>query len=162
MGEMTGLWFGLLADRRLIELPNALIGPALICSTYKLSRRFSGKTTLAAGWGVALLAMPGNADLMQTTLIDPHAAALVLASVHFTLRRTFATPHAALGGLALGLALGAKYMTLVPVGLLFPIFFVRVLRSPAIGKRVVVALACTFPVVAMGACHVRAQLDQFR
>ena len=151
MGEMTQLWFGLLGDRRVIELPNVLLGPALICSTYKLSRRFSGEKLLAAGWGAALFAMPGNADLMQTTLIDPHAAALVLASAHFTLRRPIATPHAALAGLALGLALGAKYLTLVPVGLLFPIFCVRVLRSPAIGRRALVALACALPVFAMGA-----------
>jgi hypothetical protein len=150
MGEMTQLWFGLLADRRLIELPNVLFGPALICSTYKLCRRFSGTTTLAAGWGAALLAMPANAHLMQTTLVDPQTSALVLAAAHFTLRRPLAKPHGALASLALGLAAGGKVLTLVPVGMLLPILCIRVLRAPAIGRRVVAALTYCLPTLAMG------------
>jgi hypothetical protein len=150
MCQMTQLWFGLLSDRRLIELPNVLFGPALICATYKLSLRFSRTTTLAVGWGAALLAMPANAHLMQTTLVDPHTSALVLASAHFTLRRPLAKPHVVLASLALGLAVGGKVLTLVPVGVLLSILCVRVLRSSAIGWRGVAALACCLPAVAMG------------
>lgn len=149
--EMTQLWFGLLADRRLIDLPNTLLAPALIAATYKLCHRLSGRVTTAIGWGTALLAMPACAHLLQTTFVDPQTAAYVLAAAHFSTRPKFGVRAAALASAALALSLAAKVLTLVTVAALLAIAFVRVLRFRPWKRTVLTLSACAVPLLFLAA-----------
>ena len=127
--EMTQLWFAMLLDRRLIDLPNTLLAPCLILSVYVLARRQGASQVLAAAWGALLLQMPDVRALLQSTYVDSHAAAFVLGAVVFATRRELRIGDVWLTIVALTLAVGAKILCVVPVALVSGLMAVRCLRA---------------------------------
>jgi hypothetical protein len=139
--EMTQLWFVIFTDRRLIEVVNSLIAPSLVASVYLLCARYTNNRVHAMGWGASLIVLQFSSNLLQTTYVDVHNAAFVLASAHFATRRELRISHAWLASVSLALAIGSKSMALVPVGLYGPIALVRLLSAHARKRPVATALA---------------------
>lgn len=127
--EMTQLWFVVFTDRRLVEVVNSLVAPALVLSVYLLASRYTRDRVAAAGWGVALFLPPFVSNLLATQYVDMHYAAFVLAAVHFATRPTLRVRDALLASICLALAIGSKSMALVPVGIVAPIALVRLIVS---------------------------------
>src|SRR5580658_9345308 len=57
-GEMTNLWFVIFTDRRLIDITNSLLAPALVASVYLLSARYAKSRAVALGWACAFFLTP--------------------------------------------------------------------------------------------------------
>jgi hypothetical protein len=127
LAEMTQLWFVLFGDRRFVELPNILMTIPLMLSVYLIASRYSADRIVCMGWGAALVLTPACSSLLQSAYNDPQVAALVMAALHFATRIDFKLRHAWLAAVALALAVGAKLLALVPVGILSAIAGVRLL-----------------------------------
>ena len=116
--EMTQLWFVVFTDRRLVELTNGLMSPALIAAIYVMCRRFSRDQIACAGFGAALFLTPMVSNLLQTEYVDVHYATFVIAGLHFATRPRLRMRDAALAAVCLTLAIGAKSMAPVAVGVI--------------------------------------------
>ena len=127
--EMTQLWFVVFTDRRLVEVTNSVMSPALIASVYVLCRRFGRDEVSSMGWGATLLLMPFVSNLLQTQYVDTHYATFVIAGTHFATRPKLRVRDALLASVCLSLAIGAKSMALVPVGILAVMTLVRLLAA---------------------------------
>jgi hypothetical protein len=114
LSEMTQLWLVIFTDRRLADLVNILFAPAIAAGVYILARRYTS-VLMAAGWGVAVMLMPACTNLLHSTYVDPHNAAVLLGGIFYA---TLARPRlrdAWLAALGLTLAIGSKGLSLVPV-----------------------------------------------
>jgi hypothetical protein len=127
LAEMTQLWFGIFAGRRLVDIANVVTCPLLLAAMAALARRYRVDAAGAVGWAVALAFMPGNARLLQSTMVDPEAAALLLAAAYFVTRPEITLRSAIFAVLAMTLAVGSKTFFLFPVGLFCLVFAVRLL-----------------------------------
>jgi Na+-transporting methylmalonyl-CoA/oxaloacetate decarboxylase gamma subunit len=116
--EMTQLWFVLFTDRRLIEVANCLLAPSLVAGVFLLCRRFTRQTTTALGLACAFLFVPAAMIQLQSTAVDLHTALLLIAALHYTIRSPFRVRDAWLTGIALVLAIGSKYITIIPVAVI--------------------------------------------
>jgi hypothetical protein len=150
--EMTQLWFGIFVGRRLVDVTNIVTLPLMIAAMFAFARRFKADVATAIGWGVALALMPANVRLLQSTLVDPQAAGLLLAAAYFTTRPELALRPACFAIIALTLAVGAKTYFLVPVFFLSVILLVRLVRARrTLGGRTTALLIAggTFSLLAM-------------
>ncbi len=125
--EMTQLWFVIFTDRRLIEAANTVVAPLLMLAVYLLTRRASQDRVAAIGWATVVMIMPATSLLLQSVYVDLHVAVFVLAAAHFCTRTPLRLRDVWLAAACLAMALGAKYLTLVPGGVLTIIVLVRVL-----------------------------------
>ncbi len=113
LAEMTQLWFVIFADRRVIDMVNHLMAPALMGSVYLLVRRYASQG-VALGLGASIVCMPATALLLGSNYVDVHNAAFVVAGAHFATRPTFRLRDAWMAALCLGLAVSSKHMAIVP------------------------------------------------
>lgn len=129
LGEMSQLWFAMWAGRPLVEASNLFYLPILMGSVYLLTRRYSRDRVTAIAWSVAFLLVPGNARLLQSTMVDPHAAALFVAAAFYATERrlTLRTSWLAIG--ALTMAVGAKTFLLIPGFFLAVLFLARLIAN---------------------------------
>jgi hypothetical protein len=128
LGEMTQLWMVIFADRRLADITNLLFAPAIAAATYALARRYTGRVQ-AIGWGVSAILMPGCANYLQSTYVDPQNSALVLGAVLFSTLERPRLSDGALAGLGLALALGSKGIALISVPVIALVGAVIFLRA---------------------------------
>jgi hypothetical protein len=105
-------------DRRLIELPNSVMGVPLMLACYVLVRRYAQDRVSAIGWATALLLMPGMVLELRSTYIDVHVAALFLIAVVFVTRPRVRLRDGLIAALSLALLGGSKGMALAWVPLL--------------------------------------------
>jgi hypothetical protein len=115
--EALNLWFVIFTDRRLIELPNSVMGAPLTLSVYAIARRYTGRNA-AMGWACAILLMPGVVLQLASTYIDVHVATLFLGALVFCTRPQLRLRDAWMAALWLGLLAGSKGMALAWVPLL--------------------------------------------
>jgi hypothetical protein len=153
VSEMTALWFVIFTDRRLIDIGNSLISPAIIASEYLLCVRFAKSRVAAIGWACAFYLMPAIVWELGSTLVDDHVAFVLLAALAFALRPKFDLSHALLAALALTLAVGLKYQTLVPTFALALIVLVRIwlVQGSRVLSRAAVTFVGTVAIVGFGA-----------
>ncbi|MDB4946681.1 MAG: hypothetical protein JWP97_6215 [Labilithrix sp.] len=126
--EMTQLWFAIYGGRRVIELGNVVFMPLLVASVFALARRYTRDIVTSVAVACALMLMPGFLRLVQTTMVDPQSAALLLAAAYFVTQPKLDRHAAFFGILGLTLAAGAKIWSVVPIGLLSLYVLVRILR----------------------------------
>jgi hypothetical protein len=115
--ESLNLWFVIFTDRRLIELPNTVMGVPLMLSVYAIARRYAGRIA-AMGWACSILLMPGVILQLASTYIDVHVAALFLGALVFCTRPHLRLRDAWIAALWLALLAGSKGMALAWVPLL--------------------------------------------
>jgi hypothetical protein len=115
--EALNLWFVVFTDRRLIELPNSVMGVVLTLAVYAIARRYSDRNA-AMGWACAILLMPGVVLQLASTYIDVHVAALFFGALVFCTRPQLRLRDAWMAALWLGLLAGSKGMALAWVPLL--------------------------------------------
>ncbi len=127
--EMTQLWFAIFAGRPLVDAANVFFTPLLMGSVYLLTRRYSKDRVTAIGWAVAFLLMPGNARLLQSTMVDPHATALFVAAVYYASEPELRLRSAWLAILALTMAVGAKTFLLIPGFVLALLLLLRLIAN---------------------------------
>ena len=127
-GEMTQLWFGIWAGRPLVEAPNLVFVPLLMGSVYLLAKRYSGDRVVSIAWAVAFLLVPGNARLLQSTMVDPHAAALFVTATFYASEKDLRPREAWLAIVALTMAVGTKTFLLIPGFVLAVLVLVRLIR----------------------------------
>jgi hypothetical protein len=142
-GEMTSLWFVIFTDRRLIDITNSLIAPALVATEYLLAARYAKSRVVALGWACAFFLTPSIIYELGTSLVDVHVAFLCLAALWFASRPKVDLGHSALAAVALTLAVGMKYQAVVPVGAISLIVLARtwLVRSARVLHRVAVTVA---------------------
>ena len=124
---MTNLWFVIFTDRRLIEVVNNVMGPALVFGTYVLAARFSRERLVAMGLAIAVWLMPGTFLELKSSYIDVHTAAFVVCGLVFATRPQFRLRDACFAGMCCTMLVAAKghgLMWMPPVAL---IAMVRVL-----------------------------------
>lgn len=113
LAEMTQLWFVIFMDRRVIDMVNHVMTPALMASVYLLARR-SASEAVSLGLGAAILCMPACANLLGSSYVDVHNAAFIVAGVHFATRPTLRLRDAWMAALCLGLGVASKHMAVIP------------------------------------------------
>ena len=126
--EMSQLWFAMYGGRRVIELANIVFMPLLAASVFALARRYTKDIVVSVAAACALLLMPGFLRLVQTTMVDPQSAALLLAAAYFCTQVKLDRQAIGYAILALTIAVGAKIWSLIPIGLLSVYFLVRIVR----------------------------------
>lgn len=129
--EMTQLWFVIFTDRRLIEIANSFLAPLLMLATYLLTRRPGGDRVTAMGWAVVVLVLPGTSIVMQSTYVDLHTSLLVLAAAHFCIRAPLRMRDVWFAAGCFTMAIGAKILALVPVGMFALVLLLRLLATHA-------------------------------
>jgi hypothetical protein len=128
LSEMTQLWFGIYGGRRVIEMANVFFMPLYAASVFVLVRRYSNSITSSVAWASALVLLPGYLRLVQTSLVDPHACALLIAAAYYVTHPKLDRQNALYAILGTTLAAGAKIWSIVPVGILSVFLLVRLLR----------------------------------
>lgn len=128
LSEMTSLWFGIYAGRRVIEMANVFFMPLYAASVFVLVRRYSKSITSGVAWASAFVMLPGYFRLVQTSLVDPHACALLIAAAYYVTHPQLDRRNAVWAILGTTLAAGAKIWSIVPVGILSVFLLVRLLR----------------------------------
>jgi hypothetical protein len=126
--EMTQLWFGIYGGRRVIEMANVFFMPLYAATVFALVRRYTKEVTSGIAWASAFVLLPGYLRLVQSTLVDPQACALLLAAAYYVTHPQLDRRNALLAILATTLAAGAKIWSIVPVGMLSVFLLVRLLR----------------------------------
>ena len=125
--EMTQLWFVIFTDRRLIEMANSFLAPLLMLATYLLTFRPSKDRVSAMGWATVIVIMPGTSIVLQSAYVDMHTSIFVLAAAHFCIRAPLRMRDVWFAAGCLTMAIGAKILALVPVGMLTITVLIRVL-----------------------------------
>jgi hypothetical protein len=125
---MTQLWFGIYGGRRLIEEANVFFMPLYAATVFALVRRYTKEVSSGVAWASAMVLLPGFLRLVQSTLVDPQACALLLAAAYYVTHPNLDRRNALLAILATTLAAGAKIWSIVPVGILSVFLLVRLLR----------------------------------
>lgn len=128
LGEMTQLWFGIYGGRRVVDIANSFFMPLYAASVFALVRRYTKEVTSGVAWASAMVLLPAYLRLVQSTLVDPQASALLLASAYYVTHPKLGRENALWAILATTLAVGAKIWSIVPVGLLSVFLLVRLLR----------------------------------
>ncbi len=128
LAEMTQLWFGIYGGRRVIEMGNVFFMPMFAATTFVLVRRYTKDVVTGVAWASAMILLPGYLRLVQSTLVDPQACALLLAAAYFVTHPVLDRKNACWAILAMTLAVGAKIWSIVPIGLFSLYFLVRVVR----------------------------------
>lgn len=126
--EMTQLWFGIYGGRRVIEMGNVFFMPLYAATVFALVRRYTKEVTSGVAWASAFVLLPGYLRLVQSTLVDPQACALLLAAAYYVTHPKLDRQNALLAILATTLAAGAKIWSIVPVGIFSVFLLVRLLR----------------------------------
>jgi hypothetical protein len=128
LSEMTALWFGIYGGRRVIEMANVFFMPLYAASVFVLVRRYTKATTSGVAWASAFVLLPGYFRLVQTSLVDPHACALLIAAAYYVTHPQLDRRNALYAILGMTLAAGAKIWSIVPVGLFSLFLLVRLVR----------------------------------
>ncbi|HMI84741.1 MAG TPA: hypothetical protein VK550_11660 [Polyangiaceae bacterium] len=115
--EALNVWFVIFTDRRLIELPNSVMGVPLTMAVYAIARRYADRNA-AMGWACAILLMPGVVLQLASTYIDVHVAALFFGALVFCTRPQLRLRDAWIAALWMGLLAGSKGLALAWVPLL--------------------------------------------
>lgn len=111
--ELTSAWLALLADRRFIELPNALALAPLACGAYLLARRFTSKRDVATIVASVVALAPGCVLQLRSTYVDVYAAAACVAALAFATKRPLAGRDIVLAGTGVALHVGSKSTALL-------------------------------------------------
>jgi hypothetical protein len=133
--EMLSLWFAMFAGRRLIDLPNVLLLPALFASVYALTRRLTGDRLTSAGWASVACTVPANVELLQTVYVDPALATFVACGALFVLRSPPRAREGLLGAGALAIAANVKVSGVFPVAALALVAVALQLGAPGAKAR---------------------------
>ena len=128
LGEMTQLWFGIYGGRRVIEMANVFFMPLYAASVFVLVRRYTKNVSSGVAWASAFVLFPGFLRLVQSSLVDPQACALLIAAAYYVTHPQLDRRNACLAILASTLAAGAKIWSIVPIGLLSVFLLVRLVR----------------------------------
>jgi len=115
--ESLNLWFVIFTDRRLVELPNSVMGVPLTLAIYAITRRYADRNA-AMGWACAFLLMPGAVLQLASTYVDLHCIALFFGALLFCTKPHLRLRDAWMAGLWLGLLAGSKGLALAWVPLL--------------------------------------------
>jgi hypothetical protein len=126
--EMTQLWFGIYGGRRVVEMANVFFMPLYAASAFVLVRRYTKDVTSGVAWAAAMVLLPGYLRLVQSTLVDPQACALLLAAAYYVTHPQLDRRNALFAILATTLAAGAKIWSIVPVAFLSLFLLVRLVR----------------------------------
>ncbi len=126
--EMTQLWFGIYAGRRVVDMANVFFMPLYAATIFALVRRYTKDVASGVAWAAAFVLLPGYLRLVQSTLVDPQACALLLAAAYYVTHPQLDRRNASLAILATTLAAGAKIWSIVPVAMLSVFLLVRLLR----------------------------------
>ncbi len=126
--EMTQLWFGIYGGRRVVEMANVFFMPLYAATVFALVRRYTKEVSSGVAWASAMVLLPGYLRLVQSTLVDPQACALLLAAAYYVTHPQLDRRNALLAILATTLAAGAKIWSIVPISLLSVFLLVRLLR----------------------------------
>ena len=129
LGEMSQLWFAMWAGRPMVEASNLFYSPILVGSVYLLTRRYTRDRVTAIAWSIAFLLVPGNARLLQSTMVDPHAAALFVAAAFYATEERLTLRTTWLAIVALTMAVGAKTFLLIPGFFLALLFLARLIAN---------------------------------
>ena len=127
LAEMTQVWFAIYGGRRVVDMANVFFMPLFAASMFVLVRRYTRDVVSAVAWSSAMLLLPGELRLIQSTLVDPQSAALLLAAAYFVTHPQLDRKNALWAILGMTLAVGAKVWSIVPVGLLSLFFLMRIL-----------------------------------
>lgn len=128
LAEMTQLWFGIYGGRHVIELANVFFMPMFAASVFVLVRRYTKDIASGVAWASAFVLLPGYLRLVQSTLVDPQACALLVAAAYYVTHPQLDRKNAWWAILATTLAAGAKIWSIVPVAWLSVFLLVRLLR----------------------------------
>jgi hypothetical protein len=128
LAEMTQLWFAIYGGRRVVDIANAFFMPLWAAGAFVLVRRYTKDITSGVAWAAAMVLLPGYLRLVQSTLCDPQACALLVASAYYVTHPKLDRENALWAILATTLAVGAKIWSIVPIGLLSIFLLVRLLR----------------------------------
>ena len=126
--EMTQLWFGMYGGRRVIEMANVFFMPLYAACVFAIVRRYTKSVLTGIAWAAALLLLPGYLRLVQSSLVDPQACALLLAAAYYVTHPKLDRRNAVLAILAMTLAAGAKIWSIVPIAWLSIFLLVRLVR----------------------------------
>jgi len=133
LAEMTQLWFVIFTDRRVIDMVNHLMTPALMGGVYLLARR-SASRAISLGLGASVLCMPACAMLLGSDYVDVHNAAFVVAGAYFATKPAMRLRDGWVTAVCLGLAVASKHMAIMPALVFGVIAAVRVVAN-ARGRR---------------------------
>lgn len=128
LAEMTQLWFGMYGGRRVVEMANVFFMPMYAASVFVLVRRYTKDVASGVAWASAFVVLPGYLRLVQSTLVDPQACALVIAAAYYVTHPQLDRKNAWWAILATTLAAGAKIWSIVPVAWLSVFLLVRLVR----------------------------------
>ena len=128
LSEMTQLWFAIYGGRRVVDIANAFFMPMYAASVFVLVRRYTKEVVSGVAWASAFVLLPGYLRLVQSTLVDPQACALLLAAAYYVTHPKLGRANGCWAILAMTLAVGAKIWSIVPIGLLSVFLLVRLLR----------------------------------
>ncbi len=126
--EMTQLWFGIYGGRRVIEMANVAFMPLYAACVFVMTRRYSKSVLTGVAWAAAFLLLPAYLRLVQSSLVDPQACALLLAAAYYVTHPKLDRRNAVLAILAMTLAAGAKIWSIVPIAWLSIFLLVRLIR----------------------------------
>ncbi|MBX3191914.1 MAG: hypothetical protein KF819_33295 [Labilithrix sp.] len=126
--EMTQVWFAIWAGRQVVDVANIVFMPLFAASMFALARRYTKDVLTGIAWASAIVLVPGYLRLVQSTMVDPQSAALLLAAAYWVTHPVLDRKNALYAILALTLAVGAKIWSIVPVGLLSFFLLVRLVR----------------------------------
>jgi len=164
LSEMLGLWFGIFAGRRLIDLPNVLLMPGFFCAIFASCRRQSVDTLSSLGWAGVGTTIPAYVEGLQTTFVDAALPLFVSAGFLFCTSRPLRHRDAILGAIALGLACNVKISGLFPAVALSFVTAARLLtdKSRPVARRIAAVLAGAAIVVGLSSATYLRDLILFK
>jgi hypothetical protein len=128
-GEHFAIWFALLGDRRLIDVPQTAAAPLLLVAFYVLARRVGASTASALGYAAVMLLVPGYLLQLRSTYVDATVVTLYLAAGAFATRPELRGRELIFCGLCLGMVAASKQTGVVMAALLGALALIRGLTS---------------------------------
>jgi hypothetical protein len=128
LGEMTQLFFGIYGGRRVVDVANVFFMPLLAASMYALAHRYTRDAVASVAAGAGIVLFPGFLRLVQSTMVDCQAAALLLAAAYFVTHPELNRRNSIYAIVGLTLAVGAKIWFIVPVSFFSLYLLVRLVR----------------------------------
>lgn len=125
--EMLSLWFAIFSGRTLVELPNTLLSPLLIASTYLSMRRLAAERAGALAVSLVFFLLPAVALQLRSTYVDVTFITFVAATLALLVRPTVRPRDALPIGLGLGLMMGMKSTGMLLAPLLLGLLLCRTL-----------------------------------
>jgi len=112
--ELLSVWFVVLSDRRLLELPSVLAAPVFWALAYLFVRTVIHRRDWAAAWVSLIVFMPAVVVYLQSTYVDLIAHTFLLGALYWGLATRPHPGRCLLAVICLAFAVGVKQYCWLP------------------------------------------------